>query len=50
VAASGDRILNLDGLARNLKELGEGKVWLAATGQQTLAEIVEKAAHNSAES
>lgn len=49
VAASGDRILNLDGLARNMKELGEGKVWIAATGQQTLAEIVEKAAHNSAE-
>jgi hypothetical protein len=36
-------------LARNLKELGPGKVWIAATGQQTLAEIVEKAAHNSAE-
>lgn len=49
VAPSGDRILNLDGLARNLKELGQGKVWIAATGQQTLAEIVEKAAHNSAE-
>jgi hypothetical protein len=49
VAPSGERILNLDGLARNLKELGEGKVWIVATGQQTLAEIVEKAAHNSAE-
>jgi hypothetical protein len=49
VAPSGDRILNLDGLARNLKELGQGKVWIVATGQQTLAEIVEKAAHNSAE-
>jgi hypothetical protein len=36
-------------LARNLKELGKGKVWIAATGQQTLSEIVEKAAHNSAE-
>ena len=42
-------ILNMDGLARNLKELGQGKVWIAATGQQTLTEIVEKAAHNSAE-
>ncbi len=49
VAPSGDRILNLDGLARNFKELGQGKVWIVATGQQTLAEIVEKAAHNSAE-
>jgi hypothetical protein len=49
VAPSGDRILNLDGLARNLKELGQGKIWIIATGQQTLAEIVEKAAHNSAE-
>jgi len=47
VAPSGERILNLDGLARNLKELGEGKVWLIATGQQTLTEIVESAAHNS---
>jgi hypothetical protein len=49
VAPSGERILNLDGLARNFKELGEGKIWIVATGQQTLAEIVEKAAHNSAE-
>jgi len=49
VAPSAERILNLDGLARNLKELGEGKVWIAATGQQTLAEIVEKVAYNSAE-
>jgi hypothetical protein len=49
VAPRGELILNLDGLARNLKELGRGKVWIAATGQQTLGEIVEKAAHNSAE-
>ncbi|AGG07403.1 hypothetical protein B1772_01270 [Dehalococcoides mccartyi] len=49
VAPRGELILNLDGLARNLKELGRGKVWIAATGQQTLSEIVEKAAHNSAE-
>lgn len=49
VAPRGELILNLDGLARNLKELGHGKVWIAATGQQTLAEIIEKAAHNSAE-
>jgi hypothetical protein len=49
VAPRGELILNLDGLARSLKELGKGKVWIAATGQQTLSEIVEKAAHNSAE-
>lgn len=49
VAPRGELILNLDGLARNMKELGQGKVWIAATGQQTLTEIVEKAAHNSAE-
>ena len=49
VATRGELILNLDGLARNFKELGEGKVWIAATGQQTLSEIVEKAAYNSAE-
>ena len=49
VAPRGELILNMDGLARNLKELGQGKVWIAATGQQTLTEIVEKAAHNSAE-
>lgn len=49
VAPRGELILNLDGLARNLKELGKGKVWLVATGQQTLTEIVEKAARNSAE-
>ena len=49
VAPRGELILNMDGLARNLKELGQGKVWIAATGQQTLSEIVERAAHNSAE-
>ena len=47
VAPRGDLILNLDGFARNLKELGKGKVWAIATGQQTLTEIVDKAAHNS---
>jgi len=49
VAPRGELILNLDGLARNFKELGRGKVWIVATGQQTLTEIVERAAHNSAE-
>jgi hypothetical protein len=49
VATRGELILNLQGLSQNLKELGKGKVWIAATGQQTLTEIVEKAAHNSSE-
>jgi len=29
-------ISNLDGLARNLKEVGEGRAWLIATAQQTI--------------
>ena len=49
MATRGELILNLDGLARNFKELGQGRVWIVATGQQTLAEIVEKAAYNSPE-
>lgn len=49
VAPRGELILNLDGLARNLKELGQGRVWIVATGQQTLSEIVERAAYNSTE-
>lgn len=49
VAPRGELILNMDGLARNLKELGNGHVWIVATGQQTLAEIVEKAAYNTTE-
>jgi hypothetical protein len=43
VAPRGELILNLDGLVRNLKELGEGRVWLVGTGQQTLSEIVQRA-------
>src|SRR6266702_4693586 len=49
VAPRGELILNLDGLARNFKELGQGRVWIVATGQQTLTEILERAAYNSAE-
>lgn len=49
VAPRGELILNLDGLARNVKELGCGRAWIVATGQQTLTEIVEKAAYNSQE-
>jgi hypothetical protein len=49
VAPRGDLILNLDGLARALKEAGQGRAWIVATGQQTLTEIVERALHNSDE-
>jgi hypothetical protein len=40
-------ILNLDGLAKNLKALGEGKIWIVGTAQQTLTEDDPKAALNS---
>jgi hypothetical protein len=42
-------ILNLDGLAKNLKNIGDGKVWIIGTAQQTLAADDEKAALNSPE-
>jgi len=41
-------ILNLDGLAKNLKRIGDGKVWMLATAQQTLTEDNHRAALNSA--
>ncbi|MCI0487530.1 MAG: BREX system P-loop protein BrxC [Blastocatellia bacterium] len=40
-------ILNLQGLAQNLKRLGDGKVWIMATAQQTLTEDDPRAALNS---
>lgn len=40
-------ILNLDGLAKNLKALGGGKVWIVGTAQQTLAEDDPRVALNS---
>ncbi len=49
VAPRSELILNLDGLVRDFKELGRGKVWVIATGQQTLSEIVSKATYNSAD-
>ena len=42
-------ILNLDGLARNIKAQGQGKVWIIGTGQQTLTEDNPGASHNSQE-
>ncbi|MBE7502027.1 MAG: BREX system P-loop protein BrxC [Verrucomicrobiales bacterium] len=38
VSAKPNLILNLDGLAKNLKQLGGGQVWIFATAQQTLTE------------
>ena len=40
-------ILNLDGLAKNLKRLGDGKAWIISTAQQTLTEDDPRAALNS---
>jgi hypothetical protein len=42
-------ILNLEGLAKNLKRLGDGKVWIVGTAQQTLTEDDPRAALNSPE-
>ncbi len=47
VGSRDNLILNLDGLAKNLKTIGDGKVWMIATAQQTLTEDSEKAALNS---
>ena len=38
VSAKPNLILNLDGLAKNLKQIGNGTVWIFATAQQTLTE------------
>lgn len=47
VATSDRLILNLDGLAKNLKRLGDGKVWIMTTAQQTLTEDDPRATLNS---
>lgn len=47
VASRDNLILNLDGLAKNLKRLGNGKVWIISTAQQTLTEDDPRAALNS---
>ena len=47
VGSRDNLILNLDGLAKNLKNIGDGKVWMIGTAQQTLTEDNEKAALNS---
>lgn len=47
IASRDNLILNLDGLAKNLKRLGDGKVWIIATAQQTLTEDDPRAVLNS---
>jgi len=47
IAARDNLILNLDGLAKNVKLIGGGKVWLMATAQQTLTEDDPNARFNS---
>ena len=42
-------ILNLQGLAENLKTIGDGKAWIVGTAQQTLTEDDPRAALNSPE-
>ena len=49
IASRPNLILNLDGLAKNLKNIGDGKVWIVATAQQTLTEDSPRAALNSLE-
>ncbi len=47
VASRDNLILNLDGLAKNLKRMGNGKAWIISTAQQTLTEDDPRAALNS---
>jgi hypothetical protein len=47
VASRDNLILNLDGLAKNLKRIGDGKAWIIATAQQTLTEDDPRASLNS---
>jgi hypothetical protein len=47
VSAKPSLILNLDGLAKNLKQIGGGSVWIFATAQQTLTDDNPTAALNS---
>ncbi len=49
VGARPHLILNLDGLAKNLKNIGDGKAWIIGTAQQTLTEDDPRAALNSPE-
>lgn len=47
VSAKSSLILNLDGLSKNLKQIGGGSIWIFATAQQTLTDDNPGAALNS---
>jgi hypothetical protein len=47
IASRDNLILNLDGLAKNLKGIGDGKAWIISTAQQTLTEDDPRASLNS---
>ena len=49
VASRPGLILNMDGLAKNTKEIGDGKAWLISTAQQTLTEDDPRAQLNAPE-
>ncbi|MEI7610089.1 MAG: BREX system P-loop protein BrxC [Rhodospirillaceae bacterium] len=49
VGSNQNKILDLQGLAENLKNIGGGKVWIVGTAQQTLTEDDPRAAVNSPE-
>ena len=49
VGSNPAKILDLQGLAQNLKNIGDGKVWLIGTAQQTLTEDDPRATLNSPE-
>lgn len=47
VGSQQSKILDLQGLAENIKNIGQGKVWIVGTAQQTLTEDDPRAAINS---
>lgn len=47
VGSQQSKILDLQGLAENIKNIGQGKAWVLATAQQTLTEDDPSAAINS---
>lgn len=49
ISARQNLILNIDGLAKNIKDIGDGKAWIFCTAQQTLTEDDPRAALNSPE-
>ena len=49
VGSNQGKILDLQGLAENLKNVGEGRAWIVSTAQQTLTEDDPRATLNSPE-